>query len=1014
MTVSLKFSKDQESAFRIFDKELCVSAGAGSGKTSVLVERFLRAVTEKGISPDRILAITFTEKAANQMKSRLVEASRLRGFHDFLREIENAPISTIHGFCARLLKENSVESGLDPFFRVLGEGETDILAGETLDTLFEEEASSAPWMTIFSQIGEDAARESIRKIYDLTRATGGDESIFKLSGTGEEKERKKEFVRVVKRFQAAFDEKKRCLSAYDFDDLLFLAFKLLSGSSVIQKTARERVRGFFELVLVDEYQDVSPLQDALIDLLKSERNLFIVGDIQQSIYGFRHAEPDVFRRRIERAKKAEGVAKNLTLSENYRSRSEILSFVNNFFTGILPVEDFFALEAGKTFKPAKAPLVELLCVALDKKEDDALADQMRVREARRLAAWIQETVRSGMTLEEGGHARPVAYGDFAVLFRAAGPSRLYEKELADLGIPFEVMKSKGFYDKPEIADLLGLLKLIEDPEDDIALAGALRSPLVGISDDTLYWLAKSAKKSSSEEPLSRCFENFDSIGEIPFEEKNKISRFKEMLGYLRAQKDRLRLAGVLSYALEQSSVEAKLLLWPDGLKRVANVRKFLEMADSFEANSVVGVGDFVRTIERLSEREILEPEARLESGRRSAVTLSTIHAVKGLEFPVVIIADMGARSRSRSRGPFAALPGIGLGQKIKDAETGKSVEDETYKLISQALSAREEAEEWRLLYVAMTRAKEKLLLSGSLSLSAKDGEFKKDGTWMNRLASLLGFHPQRQIENNIDFHGVKVGIVKASAPEGLRMAALKEDLTVDLPADFGEALEAKLGAEFKSYEETEDLTVTDLLVLSKIDAAKEISLEEGYRQGSDEEELVTPANEYGALFHRLMERLVLRRSPKLSRAGIFSRLAAPLSEAEKEILWKQALKFWTGPWGQAIRKAERLYPELPFIYKTPKGLLKGQIDLVLKSAEGDWIILDYKTGALSGKADRDLKAEAYRFQIELYALVFKRLYGEAPKKGSLYFSSTGETSDFIFRPADFDRIETKLTKTLDF
>src|SRR3989338_1493721 len=242
MNPTVKFSKDQEVAFSVLEKELCVSAGAGSGKTSVLVERFLRAVTQKNISPGRILAITFTEKAANEMRSRLVEACRERGLHEFRREIENATISTIHGFCARLLKENPIESGLDPFFRVLGEGETDILAAETLDALFEEEASSRAWMATLSEIGEDAARDSIRKLYDLYRATGGDESIFKVSGAEEEKERKKEFVRIVKRFKDAFDERKKRLSAYDFDDLLFLTTRLLSGTTVVQQAVRARYK----------------------------------------------------------------------------------------------------------------------------------------------------------------------------------------------------------------------------------------------------------------------------------------------------------------------------------------------------------------------------------------------------------------------------------------------------------------------------------------------------------------------------------------------------------------------------------------------------------------------------------------------------------------------------------------------------------------------------------------------------------------------------------------------------
>ena len=1018
------FSKTQTLAFQIFDKELSVLAGAGSGKTSVLVERFLTAVIEKGVSPSRILAITFTEKAANQMKSRLVEACRERGLHDFRREIENASISTIHSFCARLLRENPIESGLDPFFRVLGQGEADILAGKILEALFEEEAANDHWMRILSQAGEEACRGSIRGIYDLYRATGGDESIFQIAGTEEEKNRKKEFVKIARHFQAVFDDQKRCLSSYDFDDLLFLATKLLSGKTPGLAAVRERYQKLFSMVLVDEYQDVSPLQDGLIHLLKSRGNLFIVGDIQQAIYGFRHADPAVFKRRIH-AHRGHPAAQNLVLSENYRSRPEILGFVNHFFGAIFPSTDFFSLEAGKRFSAAPAAVVELLCLARDKREEEADADTMRVREARRLAVWIRDLVASGFTVEEEGKHRPVRYGDIAILFRAASPSRFCEKELAEMNIPYEVVKGKGFYEKPEIHDLMGILKLIENPEDDIALAGVLRSPLVGVSDDALYWLSRRAKASSSGEPLSRGLDETQKIEELSSQDKKKLKSFQTLLEFLRFGKDTLRLSGILGRVLEESDYEAKLLSRAGGRQRAANVQKFLEAVSGFGDNGIVGVGDFVRFVGTLQERDRFEPEAKLESGARTAVTLSTIHAVKGLEFPVVIVADMGSHRQKKSRGPFLAMPGEGVGQRMKDPDTLKIREDEVYKRIQKRLSESEDAEEWRLLYVAMTRAKERLLLSGSVSLNAsakggsafggKDGAIKKDGTWMNRLCTALNFHPNSTpgVELGLEFHGVKMGLVPPLIPERSGLIAREEESPA--PAwspDFGKTLLARINTQFKSYEEMKDRTVTDLLMASTVKKGVKACVEEKESEITrNNEELVTPANEFGTVFHRLMEHVVFKKPAKLSRAGIFSRVALPLSAAEKNILWKQASNFWNGPWGKQIRRAERVYPELPFIYKTRRGLLKGQIDLVLRTREGDWVLLDYKTGKMN-RAEKDSKAEEFRFQLELYALVFRKLQGEAPVKGSLYFSSVDETVDFNFSKGDFERFEQKLESIL--
>ena len=282
---------ERNDCITVFDQNLCVLAGAGSGKTTLLVERFLNAITQCKFDPERILAITFTEKAAHEMKNRLVAECLGRGLLKERRRLENASITTIHSFCARLLRENPVEGGLDPNFRILGEGESDVLMDRVLDRLFEEEAESASWIRMLLVYGEEGVRKALKQFYETVRAFTGEENENSLFSYEKSENEKKEFQRVFRSFQSAYEGEKKSRGAYDFQDLLFLAFRLLFNPSVAHQDVRRRLQERFSAILVDEVQDTSLLQFRLIGLLRSKDNLFVVGDSQQSIYGFRHAEP---------------------------------------------------------------------------------------------------------------------------------------------------------------------------------------------------------------------------------------------------------------------------------------------------------------------------------------------------------------------------------------------------------------------------------------------------------------------------------------------------------------------------------------------------------------------------------------------------------------------------------------------------------------------------------------------------------------------------------------------------
>lgn len=1025
-------SKTLKRAIETFGQDLCVRAGAGSGKTTLLVERFLYALLKKKAAPGQILAITFTEKAAHEMKLRLVRACTRRGEERLRRELEDAYISTIHGFCARVLKENPIESGVDPFFRILSQGESDLLTDEVLDRVMNEEPPDGPWLRMLCDYGEEAVRQSLKNLEAAMRARALDERFFERphdaftekerfraelskeikllagqihSGRATEAERvlaknlehlgaelettergwtmicrvteaanaltrrikkykdpvealsrklkcwaalvvqelaeplKLEWIRMFGVFRSALEAEKRRRAAYDFDDLLFKTYELLSGGSVLQKAVRDRYREKFRFIFVDEFQDTSPLESRVIELLKREGNLFIVGDIQQSIYSFRYADPRVFRQWESRP----GVRK-MFLSENYRSRPEVLHFVNGLF-GALWRDDFHALKAMKKFAIRQEPSVELLEVP----EDDSALDRRRVAEARALAHRIRQLV-------DTGRYRPK---DIAILLRSTTASRIYERELLQCGVRFVVSKGRGFYEKTEVTDILSFLKLVENPYLDIALAAVLRSPLAAVSDDALFWLAHEAKVSDAQEPLYGVLQNADRIRELSDDDRQKLRCFYAMLQDFQDRKNRLPVSGLIERLLAETQYEAKILGEEEGLQKAANVRKLVEMARALESHALTGVDGFLRYLRAFSEREVLEPEASLKSEAGDVLQILTVHAAKGLEFPCVAVADMGQDlSRNSRHSWILAEAPWGLSMKLKSPVDFSGWADAGFTRIAQVQAQKEAEEEKRLLYVAMTRAQDRLILSGC----------ENRNSWMEWV--------KKAWPDDVEPYRIPV----AGGPVGARSAT-----SAILPADLRREPIAPLI--LKDYPEKWNVAVTRL---SDHEFLPEI-----------EEELAPSRREFGTVFHRVMEFCVKKNR---SSHPFLKDLTRDLSAAEKEKLQSSLQKFWTGSWGKAARGAIHRYAELPFVYKTPYGVLKGQMDLLFQTRQGEWVILDYKTGAVT--------PEAHRFQLDVYALIFRRLYDAVPKKGVLYFTLNGEAVEFLYDERRLAEIEQKLHAVL--
>lgn len=1105
---ALKLSAKQKAIVTATDKSLCVSAGAGSGKTLVLVERFAYLVTEKGVSPDRIAAVTYTEKAANNMKERLVKIFTERGLLEERRILENAYIGTIHGFASQLLRENPAEAGVDPHFTVLESGQADLLMDEVLEAVFEEAAGRPDIFNLLQRYGKDGnLAEAVKAIHAKARSLGkplaemlktaslarpGTDALriefaaflkqvlktnqgasktaqanmeavarlaelvpgreekiswerisgleacgkeIKARGAGSEwvhdmRERletliglemekigapfRESFFSLYELFSSRYAALKEENGLLDFDDLLIKAHELFSGEDEIRAAVRERYREKFEHMMVDEFQDANRLQSGWIDRLARADNLFVVGDAKQSIYRFRHADLEAFLEK-KAAMESGPLGQSFALNDNYRSRGELLEFINGLFREIWREDafEFEELAAGKRFPAKKVPSVEFLKIDQQGGGEET-KDKARVREARALAGRLKRlVVGCEIQIADKDGERDVRYGDIAILLRATTDSAIYEKELRNLDIPYFAMRARGFYDKQEIADLVNFLVVLEKPYLDIPLASVLRSPLAGLSEDALFWLTR-VKENADQTPLCEALRRNDILEPLSPEDSLRLEAFMRLFDDLAGRKDKRRISSILIHAVEKTRYDAKILGKPEGKRKLANVKKLIDMARDFETREAFGLADFVRYVKKLSIQDVRESEAQVELEKGEAVKLLSIHKAKGLEFPVVVAADLGRALNVGEALSVNFTEGHGLGFKIKNEMTGTWAEDFGYRKNKEFESVRERQELKRLFYVLLTRAKEHLILSGAAK--EKDPEEKNYAelpTWMDWLLKAFessGVPVRKLAEEEVPAPswGKVLSLAEtepfAGAVQGMR--PIESALVKQLPGGVSEpagALKDAVKFELKDYHETRDLPVSALLKYDECPGcyfdvyemrAPEERAEPDFAaaQEADETRPGLARREFGIIFHRVLQHFDFKNPPALEIERQIQKERAFLSAADAEELEKSIANFVNGEWGDLAKKSE-IYRELPFIYKLPSGQVRGQIDLVIKTPAGDWIIVDYKTGRVASEKELEAKARPYELQILLYALALKDIAGGGASaefksvRGVLYFTS---------------------------
>lgn len=793
-------------------QSLCLSAGAGSGKTRTLVEKYIHLLAVDDLRPSDILAITFTEKAAAEMQTRIrrtlramiqaeTDEVRCGELEDKLMMLGGGWISTIHSFGARVLREHPAEAGIDPGFTPLPEQESQILwetaALNAVSEMSERDpavgeitlrmglaggrrgASLVSWMLSaksqmeamgrrpedinIGSVTPDRAIDTIRlkgaldEILNvpepgktltaragalralrtaldakpleaahslrLLAKAGWDPVHERIKPGGTLKKNEKEIFIILETESRAFaadaaaalesqltatftrllcamwshaEREKARRRSLDFADLEMKLHELFQSHPLIAEKYHRR----FKHVLVDEYQDVNIVQAGIIRAIVGDPpiGLFAVGDPKQSIYRFRGADIEQFQTLWRDMEKR---GSSFHLKRNYRSDPRIVHAVNALFDGRIfqadmPVEMVAAHPAGTDTGRARIQWWSF-------KHEDELSSQRRENEARILTDGIRRMIR-----ESAGTEKPLEFGDFTMLFRATTSLFLYEEALRKERIPYELIKAGTAFRSQEVFDVLNAVTVAVDPSDSVAWLGFLRSPMAGLSDNAIFSLSR------GRELHGFFIHDIEFPPDLSPEDREAAKWARQLAAAAAEHRRNLSPAAFLEWLLRETGYPVILNGLPQSEARMRYVDALRTLATGYEQRRPDPYVAFLEAAWRMVDRS--ERETGADAGAENKVKLMTIHQAKGLEFPVVILPDL-VRSENTTAPDVFVTPSeddrhVELAIRVKPAGTRISFKTPRWNATRQDWAARESEEQKRLLYVAMTRAEQYLVISG--------------------------------------------------------------------------------------------------------------------------------------------------------------------------------------------------------------------------------------------------------------------------------------------------------------
>lgn len=759
---------------RVIDADaprIIVSASAGAGKTFVLVERYLRLLqtreTPDSLRPDHILAITFTHKAAAEMKTRIVQRLHEVGMEHDAQIAETGPIQTIHAFCQRILAENSIEAGLDPDFAIMAGADTERLREEIILEVLSEPYEDDPEVTLLLEMlagnavygsstpqaalqkaiehalskmrGSGVTPDDLERKYASAEATretwhralfeeldprvvaeiddtqplgaqlfatygqlklarppwlkkAGDDALSSVLTTA--------FMRMVLQVWRGLESAMRRRHELDFTLLEQMAVDLVHRHAGV----RERLQRQYRVAFVDEAQDLNPVQYKLLTNLGIATEL-MVGDAQQSIYGFRLADRQLFAKR-----QTEAGIEALTLSRNYRSRPGILAFVDHVFsdrwgTDYQPMRESVprATADGNvlTLNFADTPTYEDVEVWPHKDVDhQGIAEQIKMLLLEGGSSAPESATDADDPFAQMGLAQRIQRRDVCVLVRTGAQALRIHTALTRVGVEAEVIGgSERYYTRLEVRDVSNALRWLSDPHDSYAALAVLRSPFVDVSLDTFVILAKRHRGGPSVYELVLEATAHPSQSGLPEADLVKLWELRRWFDELSSHADRLSAWEVIGELYARTGFLEALGRRDEPEQLLANARKLLMLAAERPETGPREFAEMVREIQRIAHRE---SQASTVDDDADVVRIMTIHKSKGLEFPVVIVPET-LKPDKLSEPEVAIDPRRGL-----IAVAFKKIPALSAAWLNHAENEREKDESWRVMYVAMTRARRRL------------------------------------------------------------------------------------------------------------------------------------------------------------------------------------------------------------------------------------------------------------------------------------------------------------------
>lgn len=834
---------------------------------------------------------------------------------------------------------------------------------------------------------------------------------------------------VVCRLMTRFDEKKSEKNLLNYNDLEHGCYQLFADESGNPTELAETVKDQFDEILIDEYQDTSALQEAIFQAIKKPAGLFLVGDVKQSIYRFRNTNPLLFREKKDRyVDAADASERKIILSQNFRSRPEVLDAINFVFTrlmspvaGEIDYNDEEKLYPGAVYPDMAHPLsteTELCLVETGEQSKDD--DELDKTEAEAIVAAqkIQQLIEDGYQVLTKSGVRTIRYRDICILMRStSNTAACFAEVLSAYGIPCYSDAGSSFLQSEEITVMLSLLKIIDNPHQDIPLLSVLRSQLYGLSPDELAEIRLANRKSDFYDALTKRAEFSDELG-------GKLQDFLAALSDYRQKSRQMDTAELIWHLYMQTGFyEAQATLAGGTLRRL-NLRLLYIRAAAFEKTGLKGLYSFIRFVDEYKAIGGDYDAARSIGEEQDVVRIMSIHKSKGLEFPVVILAGMGRQFNMMDLQGNVLIHGdLGYGPQYIDTDFGVVYNNAARAAVKQAMHKETLSEEMRILYVAMTRAREKLIMLGSGKGMAEQIKHYAPGSGDKQVSGHFVLEAKSYLQ--------WLFMALLSHPDGTLLRELSETEAITPTGDVSrfsieliDADDLSLPGEEENEEKEENVAASDAVLpmlsyeyayQTETDLPAKITVTEVKRLKEELEPdsvylyprpefLKTQtgklsAAEAGTALHSVLEYLDFHNCESLSAVseqiqtlennGFLNKEEASSVSAEKIFAFMQS------ELGARLKNAVAVKREVTFgiladagelLGKTGQVMLQGMIDCVLFEEDGISII-DYKTDRIGTPEEI---SERYKIQLECYKKAAETLYGKKVLHSYLYLFSQGK------------------------